>query len=111
MTDLVVNPAVFADLSENVGEDFAIELVSTFLDEAPRMFSDLENAARQADAEAFRRAAHSLKSNAEIFGADRLTAMAREMEVSGLPDDMSPIANLQTMLLETSDALRKLINE
>ena len=33
----------------------------------------------------FRRAAHSLKSNSNTFGALRLGAMARELELGGLP--------------------------
>jgi len=34
------------------------------------------------DAEAFRRAAHSLKSNAASFGATTLSALARELELA-----------------------------
>lgn len=111
MTDQIIDPSVLADLSENTGEDFAKELVSTFLEEAPRMMSDMEDALAQGDTDAFRRAAHSLKSNAEVFGAGRLMRMAREMELGGLPDDASSVANLRTTFLETSDALGKLIND
>ena len=43
-------------------------------------------AAQRADghAERFRRAAHSLKSNGNTFGALKLAALARELELKGL---------------------------
>ena len=37
--------------------------------------------------DAFRRAAHSLKSNANTFGALGLGALARELELNGVPED------------------------
>ena len=39
---------------------------------------------RRDDADRFRRAAHSLKSNSNTFGALRLAALARELELNGL---------------------------
>lgn len=110
MTKQIIDPSVFAELSDTMGEDFATELVSTFLDEAPLMFRALEDAATQADADAFRRAAHSLKSNAEVFGAGQLAQMARALEMGGLPDDASSLTGLRTSLAETTDALGKLIH-
>ena len=55
-----------------MGAEFAAELVATFLDEAPGMVAELKAAAAGGDADAFRRAAHSLKSNASVFGAAAL---------------------------------------
>jgi HPt (histidine-containing phosphotransfer) domain-containing protein len=53
------------------------------------MIADLRDASQARDAERFRRAAHSLKSNANTFGASTLGAMARELELGGLPVDPS----------------------
>jgi HPt (histidine-containing phosphotransfer) domain-containing protein len=48
------------------------------------MLAVLRSADASATAEAFRRAAHSLKSNAHTFGALALAAQARELELQGL---------------------------
>jgi HPt (histidine-containing phosphotransfer) domain-containing protein len=45
------------------------ELVDTFLAEAPSMLADLRESLASGEAERFRRAAHSLKSNGNTFGA------------------------------------------
>ena len=85
MSAPTIDPATFEKLKETTGAEFAVELVDTFLQEAPVMLGDLRRAMAAADAEKFRRAAHSLKSNSNTFGALALAAMARELEVGGLP--------------------------
>jgi HPt (histidine-containing phosphotransfer) domain-containing protein len=72
-------------IQESAGADFVHELIDTFLEEAPRMLAELRSAATTARSDAFRRAAHSLKSNANTFGASALGAMARDLELNGLP--------------------------
>ena len=47
------------------------------------MLDDLRQALTSRDANRFRRAAHSLKSNANTFGALALGAMARTLEIDG----------------------------
>ncbi len=79
-----IDPATFRALEEMAGADFVDELVDTFLEEAPRMLAELRAGAERRDADRFRRAAHSLKSNALTFGALPLGAMAKAMEVGGL---------------------------
>jgi HPt (histidine-containing phosphotransfer) domain-containing protein len=73
----------FEELRQMSGAEFAGELVDTFLEDAPERIADLRSALMRQDSEAFRRAAHSLKSNGDIFGARRLAALARELEVMG----------------------------
>ena len=84
MTEPTIDPATFAELQENAGAEFVVELVDTFLAEAPLMLDDLRSALAASDADRFRRAAHSLKSNANTFGALPLGALARELELTGL---------------------------
>ena len=50
------------------------------------------------DAERFRRAAHSLKSNAQTFGARRLADAARALELGGIPSDSAPLDALEAEL-------------
>ena len=72
------------ELSATAGAAFVAELVDTFLAEAPLMLDDLRSALAAGDKDRFRRAAHSLKSNSNTFGASTLGAMARSLELGGL---------------------------
>ena len=84
MTDKPIDLTVYTELKATTGPEFAAGLVDTFLDEAPGMLAELRSARTAGDADRFRRAAHSLKSNANTFGALRLAALARELELKGL---------------------------
>ena len=84
MTAKPIDLAVYADLKATTGPEFVVELVNTFLEEAPGMLAELRSARTDGDADRFRRAAHSLKSNANTFGATSLAARARELELKGL---------------------------
>ena len=79
MTELI-DRFVLEGLSEAVGKDFMGELIDTFLEEAPGIFKDMEQALSESDADGFRRAAHSLKTNANTFGAGELADQAKELE-------------------------------
>jgi len=80
-----IDIATFRDLEDSAGAEFVRELVDTFFEEAPAMIAELRAALAARDAEKFRRTAHSLKSNSNTFGALGLGAMARELELGGLP--------------------------
>lgn len=85
MSDATIDLATFNELKETAGDDFIQELVQTFLEEAPTMLDELRESLATGDADTFRRAAHSLKSNSMTFGAHTLGEMARELELGGLP--------------------------
>jgi HPt (histidine-containing phosphotransfer) domain-containing protein len=84
MTEPTIDRATFDELKEAAGAEFVVELIDTFLTEAPLMLDELSRAFAQREADAFRRAAHSLKSNANTFGAHALGTMAKELELGGL---------------------------
>ncbi len=84
MSAPTIDKPTFAALQETAGAEFVIELVDTFLAEAPIMIRDLRDALATGDADRFRRAAHSLKSNSNTFGALKLGAMSRELELGGM---------------------------
>ena len=84
MSDYPIDRAVFAELKATTGPEFVVELVDTFLEEAPGMLAELRQARASGDADRFRRAAHSLKSNANTFGAIGLAGRTRELELKGL---------------------------
>ena len=106
-----IDRAVFTELQATAGADFVVELVDTFLEEAPRMIGELRAAQAAGAADAFRRAAHSLKTNANTFGAAALGAKARELELGGLPADASGIDALQALYGDAAAALKELCRE
>ena len=79
-----IDATTFRSLQDTAGPDFVGELVGTFLEEAPRMLADLRSAYEAGDADRFRRAAHSLKSNGLTFGALGLAAQAKALELAGV---------------------------
>ncbi len=106
MTDNVIDPNTFGELQANAGEDFVAELVGTFAEEAPLILADLRSALQAADADRFRRAAHSLKSNSNTFGATCLAELARTLELGGLPANTAPLDALEAEYGRTVAALQ-----
>ena len=84
MAQPTIDRATFDELKETAGAEFVVELVDTFLVEAPAMLDALRHSLATRNADSFRRAAHSLKSNGNTFGALTLGAMAKELELTGL---------------------------
>lgn len=84
---MAIDAATISELRESVGDEFMIELVDTFLEEAPSILAELRSALAASDAVGYRRAAHSLKSNGTIFGALTLAALARDAELNGFTDN------------------------
>jgi HPt (histidine-containing phosphotransfer) domain-containing protein len=108
MSPPLIDPQTFAELQANAGEDFVVELVDTFAGEAPQMLAELREAHAAGAADAFRRAAHSLKSNSNTFGASRLAELARGLELGGMPAGTGPIDGLAEELLRSIEALRQM---
>jgi len=108
MTGPVIDPATFDELRAHAGAEFVAELVETFADEAPGLVGELRSAFAAGAVDRFRRAAHSLKSNSLTFGAMRLAALARGLELGGLPAEGAAIDALAVELAATLPALRSL---
>lgn len=85
----VINKTTFEELKQISGEDFINELVDAFLEDAPNMISAMQTALSAKDVESFRRNAHSLKSNANTFGAAELAALAKELEDMGKESNLN----------------------
>jgi HPt (histidine-containing phosphotransfer) domain-containing protein len=108
-----VDEATFRALEEAAGAEFVAELVGTFLEEAPRMFEEMREALAAEEAERFRRAAHSLKSNSNTFGALKLGGMAKDIELGGLAralqaatDPLGPLEEEYRRVAEALKAMR-----
>lgn len=110
MPPQVLDLGVYEDLKSSVGDDFIAELVTTFLEEAPPMLAELRRAHLAQDAESLRRTAHSLKANANTFGAVLLGQHAKALEHGGIPGDDVSLSQLENLYRETAAALRVLID-
>jgi HPt (histidine-containing phosphotransfer) domain-containing protein len=106
-----IDPGIFKALQDTAGADFVVELVDAFFEEAPAMLEAMRSALAGGDAEKFRRAAHSLKSNANTFGATGLAAIARDLELSGLAgvaERAQPLAAVNEEYARVTAALKEM---
>ena len=114
MAQPTIDQTTFDELKETAGAEFVGELVDTFLGEAPAMLDELRRSLDAGDADRFRRAAHSLKSNSHTFGAMTLGAMARELELGGIASvrnaGAAPLDALTTEYSRVAAALTALKN-
>lgn len=83
-----IDKATFEELKHMSGEDYINELIDAFLEDAPQMIGQMKAAAASGDVETFRRNAHSLKSNANTFGATELGMLAKELEFMAKENDL-----------------------
>lgn len=84
----IIDKATFEELKQMSGADFINELIDAFLDDAPNMIENMRTALETKDVESFRRNAHSLKSNANTFGAMELGLLAKELELLGKENNL-----------------------
>jgi histidine phosphotransfer protein HptB len=103
----IIDQVIFNELKQMSGADFINELIDAFLDDAPNMIQNMHTAVDTKDVESFRRNAHSLKSNANTFGATELGALAKELEMMGKENNLE-IGNRLEVL---SEALGKVAEE
>jgi HPt (histidine-containing phosphotransfer) domain-containing protein len=87
----------FNELKESTGADYIGELIDAFLDDAPDLFTQMKSALVSKDTESFRRAAHSMKSNAATFGAMSLSNLAKELESMARENDLEIGNRLEVM--------------
>jgi HPt (histidine-containing phosphotransfer) domain-containing protein len=80
-----LDQAALDNLLESVGGDreFLGELIDTFFEDTPGQLAAIRQALGAGDAEALRRAAHSLKSNSANFGAAALAELCQALEELG----------------------------
>jgi HPt (histidine-containing phosphotransfer) domain-containing protein len=104
----IIDRSAIITLSDSVGEEFVGELIDTFVDEAPGLFQNMRQAQLAGDADRFRRAAHSLKSNASTFGAIRLAELAKELESMARANDLNTGNRLEALEEEYRKAVAAL---
>ena len=85
----VIDLRAFEKLKNDVGAEFVGELIVTYCSETPQLIAKLQHALDVNDADAFRQAAHSIKSTSHTFGALSLGEMAKEVEMMGRVGDLA----------------------
>jgi HPt (histidine-containing phosphotransfer) domain-containing protein len=104
MPDKAIDLATFEELKLVSGADFIGELIDTLLEDGPKLIGELKSALKAGDAAAFRRAAHSLKSNGATFGAGHFSQLARDLEVIGKEERLGDAGD-RIQVLETAFAM------
>ena len=106
----IIDKATFAELKQISGSDFINELIDAFLDDGPHMIQNIQTALEIKDVESFRRNAHSLKSNANTFGATELGVLAKELESMAKENNLD-IGNRLEVLKEAFGKVAKELRE
>jgi HPt (histidine-containing phosphotransfer) domain-containing protein len=106
----ILDMNTFNALKESVGTDFVGELMNTFFEDASTQMQQMKSSLASKDVETFRRAAHSLKSNAATFGATDLSALARELEMLGRDENLEVGSRLE-VLKEAFEQVKIQLNE
>jgi HPt (histidine-containing phosphotransfer) domain-containing protein len=97
-----------------MGGAFVVELIDTSVEDGRELIATLRRSLAAKDLDAFRRAAHSLKSNSETLGAFGLATLARELEamaragsLHGAPDRLEPLIRSYELVAQTLGELRR----
>jgi HPt (histidine-containing phosphotransfer) domain-containing protein len=110
----VIDLSTFETLKDAMGADFITELVQAYFDETPQLMSKLQDALTRQDSNAFRQAAHSIKSTSNSFGALELGMLAKELEFMGRESKLEgapeKVKKLMTDYKAVQQVLTKLIN-
>ena len=88
--DPVINLSVIEELRGLGGDEdpgLVLELIETFLDDAPRHRGEMIRAHDEGDLVRMQRAAHTLKSSSASMGSIALRQLCREMEAAAREGD------------------------
>ena len=109
MSGPLIDRAILDNLVATTDAEFVGELIATYFEDSPQLVAAMQQALSDHDAEAFRRAAHSLKSNSNSLGAKELAAQAKELEMMGKSGNLEgAAAKLERLTAEYAQVERAL---
>ena len=79
MNDQVLDPAVFAEISELM-DDALGEFIATYLGNSPKLIQQIDAGLSAADTDAICHSAHQLKGGSGSIGAMQLFELAQQIE-------------------------------
>jgi PAS domain S-box-containing protein len=95
------------DSLRGLGGEFLAEVIDAVLSDAPTLVATLRTTYEEGDTEGLRRAAHTLKSNGQTFGAGRFSELCRELELRARSDELDGTAELVDRIAREYPALEK----
>ncbi|WTU05716.1 response regulator (plasmid) [Kitasatospora sp. NBC_00070] len=107
----VLDEATVRALAASLDTAFAVQLIDTFLEDAPGLLDQLRSGLDTGDAELARRAAHTLKSNAKTFGLDRLSPLCQEAENHGAAGRLTEVSGLFPRIQGAYDQARSALGD
>ena len=105
----VLDPAALENLLAVVGGefDYLVELIDSFLEEAPQLLTDLQAFVEEGDVAGVHRVGHSLKSNGADFGATTFSNLCKELEMLGKSGTLDGTADLSTQIVAEYDRVEE----
>ncbi len=110
-SDSIIDIPTFIVLKETMGADFIDELLQTYYDEIPQLLTQLQEALIKQDCDAFQRAAHSIKSTSNSFGALQFGLQARELEMIGKAGNIDGTSDKVDALTSGYEFVRQALEE
>jgi len=88
--------AALQNLLNVLGGEFTylVELIDSFLEDAPRLLAELDQSVQAGDAGGVQRVAHSLKSNGNDLGATVFSTLCKELELAAKSGELVGAAGL-----------------
>ena len=103
--DETLDPAVFGDLRNSIGDAF-FRMIEVFLEDSPGYLRAAETATAKADAQALGDAAHTIKGSGKNLGANRLVAAAKQLEDLGRAGSTDGASDLLVALVTEYDLVK-----
>jgi histidine phosphotransfer protein HptB len=107
----IIDKSTFEDLRDAMGADYIVELIQAYFEETPQLLAKLQEALQKKDSDAFRRAAHSIKSTSNSFGALQYGEQARELEMIGKEARLEEAPVKVKLLVDGYEAVVKALEE
>ncbi len=103
----IIDSDTYQQLKDQVGSDFVIELIDAYAVETADLLNRLQQALAGADAAAFGRLAHSIKTSSASLGALAFAQQARELELMG---KVNELAEARAKVDQLAAAFPKVVN-
>jgi PAS domain S-box-containing protein len=108
---MALDASAVQSLRELGGDGFLVEVVDTFLSDAPALLATLRAAQEGGEAEVLRRTAHTLKSNGQTFGAMDFSELCRDLELRAKNGEVDGTAELVERIEREYGALEQALAE
>jgi len=108
-TDQPINPRALDAIRQLPGPNGAVlvqKVIDAYLTDTPPRIAQLRAAVDAGDAEALRKSAHALKSSGANVGAERLSALFRELEALGRN---ATVDGAETLLTDLDEELPRVL--